>query len=423
MHHFSYKNGSLHAEDVSLTSIVDEVGTPFYCYSAATLRRHYRVFADAFASQDALVAFSVKSLSNLAVLRLLAKEGAGADVVSGGELMRAQKAGIPGPRIVFSGVGKTREEMASALDADIYQVNVESVPELRALNDVALACGKQAPIALRVNPDVSAGAHNKISTGRAEDKFGIAWSQAHEVFTLAASLDGINVAGIDVHIGSQITDLAPFERAFGKVTNLVRELRNAGHKITRLDLGGGLGIPYQHSSDASVPPHPSVYADMIKKIAGSLDLQLIFEPGRMIAGNAGILVARVIYVKQGAARKFLILDAAMNDLIRPALYDAWHDIVPIDEPEVGAGKVLYDLVGPVCESGDTFARDRPLSPTAEDALIAFLTAGAYGAVQSSEYNSRPLIPEVLVEGDKFSVIRKRPSIEEMLAKEEIPDWL
>ncbi|MCI5046896.1 MAG: diaminopimelate decarboxylase [Aquisalinus sp.] len=423
MHHFEYRASHLHAEDVSLDVIARDVGTPFYCYSAATLRRHYRVFADSFHDCDTLVAFSVKSLSNLAVLTLLQKEGAGADVVSGGELARALKAGIPADKIVFSGVGKTRDEMAAALKTGIHQFNVESVPELQVLNDVALSHNTSASIALRINPDVAAGTHDKISTGRAEDKFGIPWAQAREVYNLAGSLQGISIKGVDVHIGSQITDLAPFEKAFNRTADLVRTLREDGHQITRLDLGGGLGVPYQHGDDKSTPPHPEHYAEMIKRIAGPLDVQLIFEPGRMITGNAGLLVSRIIYNKEGESRRFLILDAAMNDLIRPALYDAWHDVIPIREPAKQQEKVSYDLVGPVCETGDTFARQRQLPPLEEGDLVAFLTAGAYGAVQASQYNTRPLVPEVLVDGDKYAVIRKRPTTEEILAMESVPDWL
>jgi diaminopimelate decarboxylase len=423
MHHFQYRDGSLHAEDVRLTSIAQEVGTPFYCYSAATLRRHYHVFADAFAGQDTLVAYSVKSLSNLAVIKLLATEGAGADVVSGGELKRALAAGVPAEKIVFSGVGKTKEEMAAALDANIHQFNVESEPELLALNEVALAKGVKAPIAFRVNPDVSAGTHEKISTGRAEDKFGIPWTKAREIYAQAARLEGIIVTGVDVHIGSQITDLAPFEAAFKRVVDLVGTLRSDGHQVTRLDLGGGLGIPYQHDQGADIPPHPKEYAEMIKRVSASLDLQLIFEPGRMIVGNAGVLVAKTVYVKEGEDRTFLILDAAMNDLLRPALYDAWHDIIPVTEPDADVSRVSYDVVGPVCETGDTFARQRTMPPVAPDELVAFQTAGAYGAVQASEYNTRPMVPEVLVDGDKFSIIRKRPTHEDILARETIPDWV
>ncbi|WP_306252713.1 diaminopimelate decarboxylase [Parvularcula sp. IMCC14364] len=423
MHHFTYREGHLYAEDVALEAIARAVGTPFYCYSAATLRRHFRVFADAFADRDTLVAFSVKSLSNLAVLTLLQKEGAGADVVSGGELSRALTAGIPGDRIVFSGVGKTRTEMAAALEAGIHQFNVESVPELQALNDVAISHDTTAPVALRINPDVAAGSHDKISTGRAEDKFGIPWAQARDVYRLAGNLPGIAVKGVDVHIGSQITDLAPFEKAFNRTAELVRALRADGHEITRLDLGGGLGVPYQHGDDQSAPPHPEVYAEMIKRIAGPLDVQLIFEPGRMITGNAGILVSRIIYHKEGESRRFLILDAAMNDLIRPALYDAWHDVIPVREPGSQGGKVKYDLVGPVCETGDTFARQRDLPELAENDLVAFLTAGAYGAVQASQYNTRPLVLEVLVDGDRYAVIRKRPTTAQILAMESVPDWV
>ncbi|NHK26761.1 diaminopimelate decarboxylase [Parvularcula flava] len=423
MHHFEYRDGVLHAEDIPLDHLAGEVGTPFYCYSAATLRRHYSVFADAFNSQDTLVAFSVKSLSNIAVLSLLARQGAGADVVSGGELFRALKAGIPGEKIVFSGVGKTRAEMADALKAGICQFNVESEAELIALDEVARSMNVKAPIALRVNPDVAAGTHDKISTGRKTDKFGISWSIAADVYARAAKMDGIDVSGVDVHIGSQITDLAPFGAAFSKVAALVSTLRDQGHDIRRLDLGGGLGVPYHHQDGTPAPPHPLDYAKVIQETASHLDVQLIFEPGRMIAGNAGIMVARVTYLKENEGRHFAILDCGMNDLIRPALYDAWHDIIPITEPAEGAGTKLIDIVGPVCESTDRFARNREMPPLKPGDLVAFLTAGAYGAVQGNEYNTRPLVPEILVDGGKHAVIRRRPTYDEMIARETVPDWV
>lgn len=421
MHHFEYRGGILHAEEVNLEALAKEVGTPFYCYSGSTLRRHYNVFAGAFAGQDTLVAFSVKALSNLAALKLLAAEGAGADVVSGGELRRALTVGIAPEKIVFSGVGKTEAELATALDAAIHQFNVESEPELALLNEIALAKGVTAPVAIRVNPDVSAGGHDKISTGRAEDKFGIAWRSAERVFQYADTLPGLDVCGVDIHIGSQITALDPFRAAFEKVAGLIGRLRAQGQKITRLDLGGGLGIPYASGPDAPVPPHPDDYAALIREISQPLDVQLIFEPGRMIAGNAGILLARIIYVKQGEDRKFYILDAAMNDLIRPTLYDAWHDLIPVHacEGEVEAA----DVVGPVCETGDTFMHQRALPLMQRGDLVAFMTAGAYGAVQACEYNSRPLVPEVLVEGARHAVIRRRPTLDEMFARECVPDWL
>ena len=368
MHHFTYSNGLLHAEGVSVTDIARDVGSPFYCYSAATLRRHFRVFADAFEGRDTLVAYSVKSLSNIAVLTLLAKEGAGADVVSGGELTRALQAGIPANKIVFSGVGKTRDEMEMALKAGIHQFNVESLNELHALNDVAQSMNVSAPIAMRINPDVSAGGHDKISTGRAEDKFGISWSQIDQVYDTARSLPNISVVGVDLHIGSQITDLAPFEAAFKKAVDVVLHLRELGHPIDRLDLGGGLGIPYHE--DKSQPPLPSAYAALIKNVVKDLDIQLIFEPGRMIAGNAGALISEVIYRKKGEAREFLILNAAMNDLIRPALYEAYHDIIPVKEHKEEATTPM-DVVGPVCETGDTFARQRNLPDIQEGELVAY----------------------------------------------------
>ena len=421
MHHFVYKNGVLHAEDASLTAIAEKVGTPFYCYSEATLRRHMSVFRSAFADMDALTAYSVKANSNLAVLRVLASEGAGADVVSAGELKRARAANIPADKIVFSGVGKTREEMALALEEGIHQFNVESEPELEALNEVALSKNVAAPIAFRVNPDVAAGGHEKISTGKAEDKFGVPWTRALALYAKAAAMKGVAVKGVDVHIGSQIADLAPFEKAFSRVADLVTTLRSDGVTIERIDLGGGLGIPYGDTDQD--PPHPDDYAKLIRKIAEPLDVQLIFEPGRMIVGNAGIMVARVIYDKPGDVRRFLILDAGMNDLIRPALYDAFHKVLPVTKSQPGHATARYDLVGPVCETGDRFAVERDLPEQSPDALIAFMSAGAYGAVQASQYNTRPLIPEVLVSGDKFAVIRRRPTFDEITALEEAPDWL
>ena len=417
MHHFSYRSGVLHAEDLALTNIAEAVGTPFYCYSEATIRRHISVFRTAFAGADVLTAYSVKANSNLAILQIMASEGAGADVVSAGELRRARRAGIAPEKIVFSGVGKTPDEMALALDEGIYQFNVESENELRALNAVALEKGCRAPIAFRVNPDVSAGGHEKISTGKAEDKFGVPWSRARALYAEAARLDGISVKGVDVHIGSQIADLAPFRTAFAKVADLVRALRADGHMIDRLDLGGGLGVSYKDAE--AIPPHPDEYASMIREIADPLDIQLIFEPGRMIVANAGILVARVVYVKTGEERSFMILDAAMNDLIRPTLYDAYHEIKPVLE---APSQSVYDVVGPVCETGDRFARQRMMGTAGEGELVAIMTAGAYGAVQASQYNSRPLAPEVLVHGDRFSIIRKRPTFDEMVAGEATPDW-
>ena len=421
MDHFLYHDGQLHAEDVPLADIAATVGTPFYCYSAATLTRHYRLFDEALAGLDHLICYAMKANSNLAVLKLLGDLGAGMDVVSGGEYRRARAAGVPGARIVFSGVGKTRAEMRLALEGGIRQFNVESEPEMEALSAVAISLGTIAPITIRVNPDVDAKTHEKIATGRKEDKFGIPISRARAVYAHAATLPGIKVIGIDVHIGSQLTDLAPFEAAYCKVADLTAVLRADGHEISRLDLGGGLGIPYERTN--ADPPLPSDYGALVKATLGHLNCEIEIEPGRLIAGNAGVLVSEVIYVKQGEEREFLIVDAAMNDLIRPAMYGAHHDIVPLVEPVPGTEAQLYDVVGPVCESGDTFARRRALPPLAPGALIAFRSAGAYGAVMSSEYNSRPLIPEVLVSGDHFAVIRARPTFDEMLNRDTIPEWL
>jgi diaminopimelate decarboxylase len=419
VHHFDYRGDCLYAEDVDVAALAAEIGTPFYLYSEATLRRHVLVFAKAFEGADPLIAFSVKANSNLAVLRILAREGCGADVVSGGELNRALKAGIPPEKIVFSGVGKTSDEMHAALDADIYQFNVESAPELEALNALALDLGRRAPVALRVNPDVAAGGHDKISTGRKEDKFGVSWGEARGLYAHARTMKGVAVVGVDLHIGSQIADLAPFEAAFSKTARLIADLRADGCAIKRLDLGGGLGIPY---GDAAPPPHPDAYAGLIKRLTAPLGVRLIFEPGRMIAGNAGIIVTKVIYVKEGEARRFLIVDAAMNDLIRPALYNAHHEIKPVVR-RADARNVQYDVVGPVCESGDFLAKNRTLPEFRPGDLAAIMSAGAYGAVQSSQYNTRPLIPEVLVSGAKHAVIRRRPTFEEMVALEQTPDWL
>ncbi|MAW79735.1 MAG: diaminopimelate decarboxylase [Parvularcula sp.] len=419
MHHFEYRSGRLYAEDVDVAALADRIGSPFYVYSEATLRRHMRVFHKAFEGADPLVAFSVKANSNIAVLKILQSEGSGADVVSGGELQRALKAGIAPDKIVFSGIGKTRDEVKAALNAGIYQFNVESAPELEALNALALETGKSAPVALRVNPDVAAGGHDKISTGRKEDKFGVAWEEARGLYGRAREMKGVDVVGVDLHIGSQIADLAPFEAAFSKAAQLIADLRADGCSIDRLDLGGGLGIPY---GDAATPPHPNDYAALIKRLTAPLGVRLIFEPGRMICGNAGILVTRVIFVKEGVARKFLIVDAAMNDLIRPALYDAHHEIIPVIQNDE-APRTTYDVVGPVCESSDFFAKARALPEMKEGDLAAIMSAGAYGAVQASQYNTRPLIPEVLVNSDRHAVIRRRPSFDEMIALEASPDWL
>lgn len=418
MHHFAYRDGRLFAEDVDLTALAGEVATPAYVYSEATLRRHFSVFRDAFGDSETLIAYSVKANSNLAVLKVLASEGAGADVVSGGELKRAIQAGIAPEKIVFSGVGKTRGEIEAAINTGICQFNVESSNELLAIDEVAESLGKTAPIAFRINPDVAAGGHDKISTGKKHDKFGIAWTDARGLYAQARAMDNIKVKGVDVHIGSQIADLKPFEAAFRKVGGLIADLRTDGCTIETLDLGGGLGIPY---GEGEIPPHPDDYAKMIQEVTAPLDVKLIFEPGRMIAGNAGILLSRVIYVKESEGKRFLILDAAMNDLVRPAMYDAFHDIWPVEEPS--QSKIAYDVVGPVCESSDRFAKDRDIAPLMAGDLVAIMSAGAYGAAQSSQYNTRPLVPEILVNGSDYALIRRRPSFEEMTALEDVPDWL
>ncbi len=421
MDHFSYIQGRLHAEEVPIERIAEAVGTPFYVYSTATLERHYRVFDEALAGTDHLIAYSLKANGNQAVVATLARLGAGADVVSGGELMRALAAGVPPSRVVFSGVGKTAAEMRQGLEAGIRQFNVESEPELEVLDAVARSMGKVAPVTVRVNPDVDALTHAKIATGKAENKFGVPIGRAREVYARARAMAGIEIVGIDVHIGSQLTDLAPYEAAFTKVAELTLALRADGHDIRRLDLGGGLGIPYRRSNEA--PPLPFDYGALIKRTVGHLGCEIQIEPGRLIVGNAGLLVAAVIYRKAGAERVFLIVDAAMNDLIRPAMYDAWHDIVPVAEPGPDTPVGPVDVVGPVCETGDTFARGRELPHLAAGDLLAFRSAGAYGAVMASEYNARPLIPEVLVQGDRFAVIRKRPTYAEMLARDTLPAWL
>ncbi len=421
MDHFLYRNGVLHAEDVAIPDIAAAVGTPFYVYSTATLTRHFRLFEEALAGLPHLVCFAMKSNGNVAVVKTLGDLGAGIDVVSVGEYLKARTAGVPGSRIVFSGVGKSREEMRTALEGGIRQFNVESEPEMRALNEVALSLGLRAPIAIRVNPDVDAKTHEKIATGKKENKFGIPIGRASEVYAEAAALPGLDVVGIDVHIGSQLTDLQPFEAAYAKVADLTRQLRAEGHDIRRLDLGGGLGIPYERTNAA--PPLPLDYGAVIKRTVGDLGCEIEIEPGRLISGNAGLLVAQVIYVKSGEERDFLILDAAMNDLVRPSMYGAHHDIVPVIESAPGVEPHPYDIVGPVCETGDTFARQRPLSPVGEGDLVAFRSGGAYGAVMASEYNARPLVPEVLVHGHQFAVIRARPTYDEMINRDSIPSWL
>lgn len=418
MNHFQYIDGVLHAEDVPLGRIAEAVGTPFYCYSAATLERHYRVFSEAFADCDATVCYAVKANSNLAVIRTLAELGAGADVVSEGELRKAIAAGVPADRIVFSGVGKTRAEMACALDLKVMQLNVESLPELEALSEVATVRGVTVDIGIRINPDVDAGTHEKISTGRAENKFGIDAADAPAAFARAAELPGVRPIAVAVHIGSQLTDLEPFRAAFSRVAALVGELRVAGHDIRRLDLGGGLGIPYREEA----LPLPVDYAAVVKETVGHLGCHLVFEPGRLLVGNAGILVSRVIYVKSGRTRRFVIVDAAMNDLMRPAMYDSWHEIKPLQAPAENAAIEPADVVGPACETSDTFARQRPLPPVGEGDLLAIFSAGAYGAVMASTYNSRLLAPEVLVRGAEWSVVRPRPGYDELLLQDGLAAW-
>ncbi len=421
MDHFLYRDGALFAEDVAISEIAAAVGTPFYVYSTATLLRHFQLFDDALDGIPHLVCYAMKAASNQAILKTLAEAGAGMDVVSGGEYARAVAAGVPGERIVFSGVGKTAEEIAQAIRGGIRQFNVESEPEMQVISRVATELGANVPVTIRVNPDVDAKTHAKISTGKSENKFGIPISRASEVYRMAADLPGLEVIGIDVHIGSQLTDLAPFELAFQKVAELTETLRGEGHNIKRLDLGGGLGIPYARSNEA--PPLPSEFGALIKKTVGHLGCEVEIEPGRLIAGNAGLMVSQVIYVKSGEGRDFLILDGAMNDLIRPAMYEAYHDIVPVVEQEAGVMQAPYDIVGPVCESGDTFAKQRMMPPLSTGDLVAFRSAGAYGAVMSSEYNTRPLIPEVLVKDDQYAVIRARPTFDEMINRDTIPEWL
>ena len=421
MHHFAYRRGTLHAEEVDLADLAGAVGTPFYCYSTATLTRHYSVFADAFEGTNALVCYSIKANSNLGVLATLAKLGAGMDVVSQGELARALAVGVPPERIAFSGVGKTKEEMAFALAQSIFAFNVESEPELRALSETAEALGATAKVAFRVNPDIDAKTHHKIATGKAENKFGIPFAQAIPLYERARELPGIDARGVHMHIGSQITDLSPFRNAFALLTELVSQLRIHGFTIDFVNLGGGLGVPYR--SDETAPPSPSDYAALVREAVGDIGCRLLFEPGRLIAGNAGILVSRVIYVKQGASRNFTIVDAAMNDLLRPTLYEAYHEIWPVEEAKLEAPIVVTDVAGPICETGDYLALARSLPQLDSGDLIAVMTAGAYGAVLASEYNSRLLVPEVLVAGSDYCVTRPRPSYEDMLAAEILPDWI
>ncbi len=421
MNHFDYRNGVLHAEAVSLVELADAVGTPFYCYSTATLERHYRVFSEAFAGEQTLVCYALKANSNQSVLRTLAKLGVGADVVSSGELKRALRAGIPPERIVFSGVGKTETELRDALAADILCINIESEPELELLSRLSSEQGKTARISVRVNPDVDSGSHAKISTGKSENKFGIPLTHARAVYARAARLPGIRVTGIDVHIGSQITDLVPLEAAFRLLAEFVQTLRADGHTISHVDFGGGLGIPYHAEGEA--PPLPSAYAAMVKRVSHNLGCTLLFEPGRLIVGNAGILVTRVIYVKHGEVKNFVVIDAAMNDLIRPTLYEAHHDILPVRAAEPNAPTIVADVVGPVCESGDYLALGRELPEPKSGDLLAIMTAGAYGAVQSGTYNTRPLVPEVLVKGDQYAVVRPRLDVDALIAMDRLAPWL
>jgi diaminopimelate decarboxylase len=421
VNHFDYRDGVLFAEDVALPEIAAAVGTPFYCYSTATLTRHYTVFAKAFEALDALVCYALKANSNQAVLKTLATLGAGADVVSEGELRRALLAGVPPHRIVFSGVGKTASEMDFALAAGIHCFNIESEPELEMLSARAVAAGEVAPVSLRINPDVDAKTHKKISTGKAENKFGVPWQRARDVYRRMAELPGIKAVGIDTHIGSQITELQPYDDAYRLLAELAGTLRADGHAIKHIDLGGGLGIPYR--TDNNPPPLPDAYAAIVKKHVSKLGLKVIFEPGRLLVGNAGILVSEVMYVKEGEAKNFVIVDAAMNDLIRPTLYDAFHDIRPVVQPPADAPRLTADIVGPICESGDYLGHDRELPKLKSGDLIAVSTAGAYGAVQSGTYNTRLLIPEVLVNGERFAVVRRRQTYEELIGLDSVPDWL
>jgi diaminopimelate decarboxylase len=421
LNHFEYRDGALHAEDVAIDDIAAKVGTPFYCYSTATLTRHFKVFSESLAGLDALVCYAMKANSNQAVVKTLAKLGAGADVVSEGELRRALAAGVPASKIVFSGVGKTANEMDFALAAGIHCFNVESRPELEHLSARAVAASKVAPVSIRINPDVDAKTHKKISTGRKENKFGIPFEDARQAYARAAELPGVKAVGIDMHIGSQIVDLEPFDAAIKLLAELAVTLRGDGHPISHIDVGGGLGIPYRADNDP--PPFPDAYGEIVRKHTQSLGMKVLLEPGRLIVGNAGILVTSVIYVKGGDHKNFVIVDAAMNDLIRPTLYDAHHDIRPVMEPEVNAPRITADVVGPVCETGDflALAREMPLPEPGD--LLSIATAGAYGAVQASTYNSRLLVPEVLVNGSKFHVVRPRTTYEELIGLDSVPDWL
>ncbi len=420
MHHFEYRNGILHAEDVPIPRIAEEVGTPAYIYSQATIVRHFNIFDEAFANDPHLVCYAVKANSNQAILRLLADQGAGFDIVSGGELARLRALGVPGDRIVYSGVGKTAQEMATALDAGIRCFNVESWPELERLSRVAIGVGRTAPVSIRINPDVDAGTHEKISTGRRADKFGISWLAARDIYARAARLPAITIRGVDMHIGSQITSLEPFERAFTLLAEMVERLRSDGHDIRHVDLGGGLGVPYH--GDTDIPPHPDEYATMVRRIFGHLGVEYLIEPGRLIVGNAGILIGRVLYVKEQDDKIFVITDIGMNDLIRPTLYDAFHQILPVQQRPQDAPHFIVDVVGPVCETGDYIARDRPLPQLEPGELIAVMTTGAYGAVQASCYNTRPLVPEVLVKEKEFAIVRPRFQIDDVIALDMLAPW-
>jgi len=421
MHHFTYRDGVLHAEAVDLIALADAVGTPFYCYASATIERHYKVFAGAFADVDALVCYAMKANSNQAVIATLAKLGAGADVVSEGELLRARSAGVAADKIMFSGVGKTARELALAVDENILCVNVESEPELELLASIAAGKSRTAAISIRVNPDVDPKTHAKIATGKAENKFGIPISRARDVYARAAKLKGVRVIGVDMHIGSQIVELDPFGDAFALLAAFVGQLRADGHVISHIDVGGGLGIPYREDNEP--PPDPDAYAAIVKRATKNLNCKLIFEPGRLIVGNAGILVTRVIYVKRGEAKTFIVVDAGMNDLVRPTLYDAHHDIRPVRQAAVGARRIIADVVGPVCESGDYLALDRAVVEPKPGDLLAVMTAGAYGATQAGTYNSRPLVPEVLVRNDEWALVRPRQTLDELIALDRLPGWL
>ena len=421
MHHFAYRDGVLSAEAVSLDALAQSVGTPFYCYSTATLERHYNVFNGAFAGVNALVCYAMKANSNQAVIATLAKLGAGADVVSGGELKRARAAGVPADKIMFSGIGKTADELALAIDQGILCINVESESELALLSSIAKSKGREAPVSVRVNPDIDPKTHHKIATGKAENKFGIPISRAREVYAHAAKLTGLKVTGVDMHIGSQITDLDPFGDAFMLLAEFVRELRGDGHTISHVDLGGGLGIPYY--DDNEPPPHPEAYAELVKRATRDLNCRLIFEPGRLLVGNAGIMVTRVLFVKHGEAKNFVVVDAGMNDLIRPTLYDAHHEIWPVKQPATSARRIRADVVGPVCESGDFLALGRDLVEPEDGELLAVMSAGAYGAVQASTYNTRALVPEVLVKGSEWAVVRPRLEVDQLIALDRMPAWL